>query len=221
MGIRHLNRLLQNRCNNLLPKNIQFMSNWKVAVDINNYLYKIIDGDIIENISSFCKLMEQYNVDVIFVFDGKPPKEKERIIQDRRYKLLALRNKLEMLEKIPIKSDQINSTIESLRKKTRKIKYSEINMVKEFFIKHNEKFCISMDNTEADDLCKDMIERGTVNAILSDDMDFIGSGCENVIRSFNQVTETASLYCLSDILKDMEMTKPDFIEFCNNLKKVA
>ena len=129
----------------------------------------------------------------------------ERIIQDRRYKLLALRNKLEMLEKIPIKSDQINSTIESLRKKTRKIKYSEINMVKEFFIKHNEKFCISMDNTEADDLCKDMIEGGTVNAILSDDMDFIGSGCENVIRSFNQVTETASLYCLSDILKDMEM----------------
>ena len=26
---------------------------------------------------------------------------------------------------------------------------------------------------------------------------------------------------LSDILKDMEMTKPDFIDFCNNLKKVT
>lgn len=219
MGIRHLNRLLQNRCNNLLPKNIEFMADWKIAVDINNYLYKIIHGDIIENISSFCKLMEKYNVDVIFVFDGKPPKEKEKIIQDRKYKLLALRNKLEMLEKIPIKSDQINSTIESLRKKTRKIKYHEINMVKEFFTRTNHKFCISIDNTEADDLCREMVEMGRVNAILSDDMDFIGSGCENVIRSFNQNSETASLYCLSDILVDMEMSKPEFIEYCNKLKK--
>jgi 5'-3' exonuclease len=221
MGIRHLNRLLLKTCNNLSPKNISFMQNWKVAVDINNYLYKIIEGDLIKNIETFCNLMKLYNIKPIFIFDGKPPKEKVKLIQDRKFKMLALKNKLELLEKLQNKTQAIEKTINILKRKTKKITYLDILNVKEYLNKNNEIMLVSENNKEADDVCKEMIENGLVDAIISDDMDFVGGGCQNVIRMFDQKNRTASLYNFSYILNDMSMTKDEFKEMCEKLKKFA
>jgi len=73
-----------------------------LAVDANNYLYQFLvlirtprgtplkdsHGNITSHLTGLMfrstRLIHDYNIDLIFVFDGKPPKLKEREIQKRR-----------------------------------------------------------------------------------------------------------------------------------------
>ena len=82
------------------------------------------------------------------------------------------------------------------------------------FFKH---VFVSGNNKEADDICISLMESKTVDMVLSDDMDFVGKGCSMVIRQFNQEKRECCFYKFSDILKEMNMTKNEFIKFVKNL----
>jgi len=73
-----------------------------LAVDANNYLYQFLAlirtqkgtplkdsyGNITSHLTGLMfrstRLIHDYNIDLVFVFDGEPPKLKEREIQKRR-----------------------------------------------------------------------------------------------------------------------------------------
>ena len=57
------------------------MRNRTIVVDTNIYLYKFSMGNsLIENMYLMLSLFEQNNITPIFIFDGKPPSEKKKLI---------------------------------------------------------------------------------------------------------------------------------------------
>lgn len=64
---------------------------------------------------------------------------------------------------------------------------------------------------EADDTMVDLYNKHQVDACLSDDMDFLPKGCQNLIQiSGDGVIQ----YSLPDILKNLKMTYEQFVDFC-------
>ena len=80
MGIKNLNRFLLDNCNKKSIKkfHLKQLENKKVVIDTSIYLYKFIaDDSLLENMYLFISIMKSYNIEPIFVFDGKPPAEKK------------------------------------------------------------------------------------------------------------------------------------------------
>jgi 5'-3' exonuclease len=79
-----------------------------VVIDTSEFIYKsIIGGDHTSGILNFLEKMFRCQLMPIFVFDGKPPKEKTRIIEDRkkakaraRAKVISLNGQLELADEL-------------------------------------------------------------------------------------------------------------------------
>ena len=57
----------------------------KICIDTSIYLYRYkSQGMLIENFYLMCTLFKHYSIIPIFVFDGKPPKSKDREIEHRK-----------------------------------------------------------------------------------------------------------------------------------------
>ena len=223
MGIPLLNKYIREHSDSVNQTTIDAIKGLTIAIDINNYLYRIVNinhGDIIENTELFCCLLKEYEVTPLFVFDGKTPEYKKPLIEKRKQKMVALRNKLDILQKIQASNttvshnDNLTNTIECLKDRTKKVSYKQINAVKAFLIKEGYTVLTSANEKEADDICVSLINNDAVDAIMSDDMDFVGKCCKLVVRVFDQNKKTCCLYHNESILKDLKMTKESFCKMC-------
>ena len=87
MGIKNLNRYLLEKCseNAIKQKHLSIFSGKTLVIDTSIYLYKFAEEKaLIENMYQLITIMRHYKIIPIFVFDGKPPKEKEELIQKRK-----------------------------------------------------------------------------------------------------------------------------------------
>ena len=100
MGIRSLNKFLQTRCKNLFPKSLECLRDQTIAIDAHNYLYQIINGDLLINVSDACNVFKKYNIHTIWVFDGYPPEHKKDIIKKRKNYFRTLHSKHNILMQI-------------------------------------------------------------------------------------------------------------------------
>ena len=94
MGIKHLIRFLREEAKDSIKFiSLSEITGKKIAVDISIYMYKYAsDGTLIENIYLMLSIFRYYNIVPIFIFDGKPPNEKKKLLIKRR------ENKKEALE---------------------------------------------------------------------------------------------------------------------------
>ena len=86
MGIRMLNKFLQDKCKTSISCiNLSELSGKKIAVDISIYLYKFLsDNALLENLYLMISIFRENKITPIFVFDGKPPVEKNDTIAFRK-----------------------------------------------------------------------------------------------------------------------------------------
>jgi flap endonuclease-1 len=101
MGILNLTEILKKHCSNAIHK--RSLDNYKgqiVGVDVSIFLYKFVRNDMcLEGmIKLILRLLKNFILPV-FIFDGKPPKEKSDVIEDRKEKREILEIKREVLEK--------------------------------------------------------------------------------------------------------------------------
>ena len=191
MGIRSLNRFLRNRCKNLLSDDLEKMRNWKIAIDANNYLYQIINDDLLKNLDEFCGVLKKYNISAVWIFDGKPPTYKKAIIKQRRNYFSSLRNKHNILDQIynnkrERRDTNIEYSMNKIEKKMRKLTSTDIKQTKIYLDENGYTYFVTSDTVEADTMCVELINSNSVNAVLSEDMDIIGMGCPITIRRFDQ-----------------------------------
>lgn len=219
MGIPKLNKLLMEKCSSKSIQKIHMEELYgkKIAVDISIYLYKFLCDDyFMEHVYLFLSIFKYYCIEPIFVFDGKPPAEKNAVLK-RRYcekqeahnEYLTLEQKMNELTD-PTEIFELQQKMVSLKKKMVRLTYYHIDQAIELIDAFGFQYYLAPH--EADQLCVYLTVTGKTYACMSDDMDIIVASCPLVIRNLNLMTHEAILYNTKNILSDLNVNIKEFRE---------
>lgn len=184
-----------------------------ICIDINVFIYKYITAirkngkDIVQNgkiISHLIGLKNQINkfnemdIDIIYVFDGKPPKQKQKILNER--KLLKEKALNIYKEKKTISSFQQSFYI------TPEI----IASAKEYIISRNIKY-IDID-LEADIICAMLVKKKIVDCVYSTDFDILAYGANFLIINMDYKKKYFECINLKYLLKKLKISYEQFVD---------
>ena len=223
MGIQYLNKYLKNNCSNSINKiHLSNLRKKIITIDTSIYLYRFAsEGGIIDGMYQMITILLKYNIIPVFIFDGKPPKEKQETINKRkdnkyiaREKYRKLKNKIEEIENNDITFDtsKLENELLELKKQFIKIKYTDIEAVKELMKIMGVTYFHA--EGEADELCVKLVLKKHAWAVLSEDMDMFVYGCPRVLRYLSLVNGTVIMYNTRDILKKLKLSCSEFREIC-------
>lgn len=238
MGIRALNKFLQAKCKSSIKSiPLSELSGKKIAVDISIYLYKYIsDNALLENLYLMISLFRTNNITPIFIFDGKPPTEKNDTIATRKKNKIDAREEYYRLKVLvesmktgpdaetqaqaqaqtqKEKESEINDmtqTMEQLKKKFVSIKYDDIQNVKTLLQAYGMTYFEAPG--EADILCAKLVTNNHVYACLSEDTDMFVYGCGRVLRYLSLTQSSVVIYDLNHILKTLNISMDVFKKIC-------
>ena len=219
MGIKNLSNFISKRTNNGVEEiNISSLNGYKIAIDTSIFLYKFMySSKFIDNFIQQIYHFKSFNIIPIYVFDGKPPKEKQQILDER--KTLKDKNliKIDELEK-KLLNIVDNEEKKKLKKELFILKRKNINITKEDIINLKKVFNILginyiQANCEADLICCQLYKTQKVNGCLSNDMDFLASGSGLLFTNYN-LSNKLNKYNLSKILQELELTYDKFVDLC-------
>jgi hypothetical protein len=222
MGIKFLNKILRDNCNQSIWQiDIGELAGKKIAVDISIYLYKYESTDaLLESIYLMLAIFREYNIIPIFVFDGKPPPEKKELLQKRRQDKAAAKNEYNKLkdqleqigDDVDDEKNEIVATMDQLKKQFVYITHEKIEKVKELIRAYGATYYDAPG--EADELCALLVIKKKVWACLSEDMDLFVYGCNRVLRYLSLTNKSIVLYHTKGILASLNMTQKEFREIC-------
>ena len=183
--------------------------NYRVGIDVSSLLYRF-HGDF-EKIYEF--LTPLLKNKLIFVFDGKAPKYKERELQIRKAAKDIAENRIKML-KDSLQTVSNTETISLIKKRIHDLElenYSPSYDVKQKFKQflYSKNLTYIKSTGEADSLLIDLYYHNIIDAVLSNDMDYLVAGINElyipVKTQLKQVT-------LNEILEHEELNLEQFKE---------
>jgi len=89
MGIKNLKSILVNKCQNaIVQRKLSCYNGLVVGIDLSIFLYKYMynNNDLVGGLTRLILRLLKNNIYPVFVFDGKPPKEKDDILAERKLK---------------------------------------------------------------------------------------------------------------------------------------
>jgi flap endonuclease-1 len=238
MGIKNLMKVLKEKVSNSIHDfPIKELYQKKVAIDTSIVLYQYIiairsngkdlkgpDNKSTSHIHGiFFKSLNYLRMGIIpvFVFDGKPPELKMKILNDRsKIKKNAI-NKLIAIEQ---KKPDYISEIETLDNTINKLDLEKIKLFKQSVsINHNEMLDAYeivkllgipaiLAPEEADSQCAFLSINNLVDYIATEDMDLLTFGSKNILRNF--LKKNMFKIDLATILSDGEINMNQFIDIC-------
>jgi hypothetical protein len=222
MGIRYLNKFLKEHTPNAIKYiNLSELSGKKISIDISIYIYKFAsDGVLIENIYLMLSVFKYYNITPIFIFDGKPPIEKNEMLQKRKKDKKSAEEEYNNMKVLlqnnanidDIERQEILSNMDILKRTFIHISKTEIEMVKQLIRAYGATYYDAPG--EADELCALLTIKGKVWACLSEDMDMFVYGCPRVIRYLSLLKHSVVLYEMKGILENLDITQKNLREIC-------
>ena len=219
MGIRHLNSILQQSANNAIEK-IPFINlrGKRIAIDTSIYLYRFKSEDeLIESFYLMISLFKHYNIFPIFVFDGKPPKEKKEVVEKRiKQKEVAKKDYVELKQKVESKQQkptiEVKEKLDKLKKTCTTLNKRDIREVKALFDVYGVNYVIA--EGEAEQYCARLVQKRLAWAVLSEDMDLFVYGCPRVLRYISLMNRTVVYYNMREILYELKLSQKEFKQIC-------
>jgi flap endonuclease-1 len=218
MGIKNLNKFLIEKCSqqSILKKHLSIFSGKTIVIDTSIYLYKFMENSVlIENMYLLISILLHHKITPIFIFDGKPPKEKMEILAKRRMEKKEAETKFntlkqEMVVALPEEKEEIVIEMDKLKKQFIRIKKEDIESVKTLMDLYGVTYIEA--EGEADQICAEMVIKKKAWACLSDDMDLFVYGCTRVMRHLSLMNHTIVFYNINNILRELQMPMNDFRE---------
>jgi hypothetical protein len=179
-------------------------------------MYKFIgDGTLIEHMYLFISILVHYQIQPIFVFDGKPPPEKRDLIVRRSMKKKKAELQFKKLEESistlsPEEKPEVIAEMDVLKKQFIRVRDQDIHKAKQIMDAYGVHYIDAPG--EADLLCVHLVQRGTAYACISDDMDMFIYGCPRVIRNISLMNHTGKSYDTSSILEELALSERHFRE---------
>lgn len=214
MGPRGLNKFL--RCEN--PKginmlNLRELSGKKIVIDVSIYLYRFnINDELFENFYNMLINFKRYNIIPLFVFDGKPPLEKQETIEQRRQERREAEKKYNEIIETNNIDNYSKYSIEALKRKKTIISIKNKVELKQMFDFYGVMYIDAP--SEADVLCAYYVKTNQAWACLSDDMDLFMYGCPRILRYLSLINMTVVYYNLNDILSHFNISMKNFVNIC-------
>ena len=241
MGIRLLNTFLNAHNVNGIKKGEHFstLKRKTICVDISIYLYKfkqeaantinentgelLVDPHevLLSRIEYMVELFRRYQCELVVVFDGKPPKEKEETLEERRVVKKAAQSKNAVYKQMLIqranqlsKEDKVSlcNKVIAETKKSISINKQDIEAVKKLFDELRVKY-IECEG-EADDVCVQLVKKGEAWGVMSDDTDFIAQCCKRVLRNVDFDNQRYDFINTQIVLYSLHMNQHDFKCIC-------
>ena len=227
MGIRGLNRFIQQKCTNSATRiNLSELSGKRIAVDTSIYMYRYSgEGALLENMYLMASVFRHYNIHAVFIFDGPPPPQKTDLIELRRKKKDQAKKEYDALAEIikdkrcaptaaveTTEIDDMEDTMRELKKQFIRLRDCDITSVKELLVSFG--FAIIDAEGEADVLCAKLSLKKRVDACLSDDTDMFVYGCPVVLRHISLLNHSVVSYDTAEILKTLSLTQQEFKMMC-------
>jgi len=197
----------------------------KIGIDILGFLYKAksLRQCPLLYLANMIARFRQLEIIPIMVFDGKPPSEKKNTLRKRTETRLNSETKAQHLESDIVSvtmSDYQRSIIElelsRLRKDTCYLTSEERDVAKQLFYACG---VLSLNASgEADNLLSYFAKNGYIAAVISNDMDLLARGVENLyvpdVYTLPGDPTGWSHYSLSSILKHVSLSYTQFVEMC-------
>lgn len=220
MGIHNLNKFLTSKCSkdSIYKLHLSTLAQKTIVIDISIYIYKFLGQDrLIEHFYLLISVLLHYKITPIFVFDGKPPPEKEGILKQRRKNKKEAKHEYYVLQE-SIDEDtseedkmKIISKMDNLKKEFIRISDVDIQNVKTLLEYYGVDYIEA--TGEADVVCCNMVVNGEAWACLSDDMDMFLYGCNRVLRFISLLNHNVIMYDTVSILKELNMDLNTFLYF--------
>ena len=216
MGVKLLSKFLKNECYDQTKKiHLSGLYGKKICIDTSIYLYRFKGQEmLIENFYVMCSLFKKYNITPIFVFDGKPPVEKQKELENRKKERYIAKQKYEdLLNKLGENiSQKQQNELDRLKRTMIKITKEDVDLVKSLFDAYGISYITAIG--EADILCASLVLKKKVYGVLTEDMDLFAYGSPIILRYLSLSQHTCILYNLNLILKKLNINKKDFQLIC-------
>ena len=176
MGIKGLSKFIKTHISKAISnKKLSDLANKIIAIDANYFMYKytISSDDYINKFRKQYEHLISNNINAFYVFDGKPPKEKKKVIDKRK---------------------EVN------KKKHIDVSIDKIKELKNYFNSKNISYVEC--ESEADFICCKLCECNHIHGCISDDMDFLTLGCNYLYRDYYQHSDCLVEYNREEILKE-------------------
>ena len=198
----------------------------KLAVDISNFIFKFIlnDNYYLSSFINLCMKFKKFDIQCIYVFDGNPPKEKNKVLEKRK----KVRNKNveklnEYLKELKVfnneviinskvcekhfiedkndleKKKNIKKNIVKCKKKTSKITKEHIKEIKTLL--DLLKIPYVHINYEADIVCAYLVKNNIVDACLTNDNDLVCYQCPIIVKDLDYKTNTLKMININKLSK--------------------
>ena len=220
MGIKNLLKFLSNYEGILKEINDDNFNKQKVAIDISIILYKVIiairntgadltnkKGEIVSHILGLFNktiYLLKKNIIPIYVFDGKAPNLKSKVIQERK----------EIKKKAWEKLESLTNEKEKIKyfKRTVSISWKQLEECKELLKLMGIPFVEAPE--EADSQCAWLVKNGFASGVLTEDMDILTFGSKRIYRNLGSFNKKTLEINLDDILEKIDLNYNQFIELC-------
>ncbi len=222
MGVKHMKTLIEKYCSTSYTTLSLFsLANQTIVVDTNLYMYKFKSNEnqLIYEFENMLKKFTKYNINPVFVFDGKPKLDKFKTIERRRKQRLSAYQALDTIKDKLAKTNN-KLTLKKLEKKlvfyenkVTKLYSADFENIKALISKYGYQF-IQADN-EADDVCAKHHLYSSSFAVMSEDMDLIMYGCNFIMINTDFNNETFDLLCTKVLFKNLNIKcLSDFQQMC-------
>jgi len=224
MGIKSLTKLIKTKAPDAITiGQLHLMSGKKVAIDASLIIYQCLlnvrnNGKQMQNeekttghiMGIFYKTINYLSLGIepIYIFDGKPPDEKDLIIKERQQKA---KNAKENMEKAVTEEDK-----NKFQKKSIRLTKEYIDDIKKLLNLMGVSY-LHIDG-EGEAIASELCRIGYVDYVITEDMDTMAFGCPKLIRNCLDKSikrkDVISIIDLEKIRNDLKLTQEKFIELC-------
>ena len=225
MGIKGLTKIINKESpESINTEQLYKLSGKRVAIDSSLFIYKYLmnvryNGKSLETENKKCTshisgifyktiLYLSLNITPVYIFDGKPPEEKNELIQDRKNKASKAKNEMKTVK---TEEEKLKYEKQSIR-----VNKDHIDDIKKLLDLMGVEY-LHMDG-EAEAIASELCRINYVDYVVTEDMDTMAFGCPKLIRTCLDKSikrnDFISVIDLSNIIKDLKLSNEKFIELC-------
>jgi hypothetical protein len=222
MGIRGLGGFIKWKTPNARKSlNLIAYTGQSWGVDCSCLLYRARGSNLSATtvIASLLVRLRKAKITPIFIFDGKPPAAKNDVVDQRREQRQAVQKEMAEI-KVGLEDESLSMTEKAnmehrhaaLQKKAPTVSSGDKDEIKRLLHAAGVQFITA--TGEADDVLAYMGRNGTIQGVISTDMDMLARGLRLLVIPETADTSVLTEIRLDHVLAGLGLTYPQFVDAC-------